>query len=79
MLTCSRCTKEFTLGSKGWYARVEGLGPGARSDTPLRRTLLCPDDFKAIPASQRMGWHEFTAQTVGPTREKRPGRLGEEP
>ncbi len=77
MLTCSKCGKEFTPDMKGWYGRVEGLGPGGRADAPLKRVLLCPDDFKKIPANQRMAWHEFTGASRGPTREKRPGHLGE--
>ncbi len=77
MLTCSQCGKEFTPGMRGWYARIEGLGPGGRSGAPLRRILLCPDDFRKLAANQRMAWHEFTGETQGPTREKRPGHLGE--
>ncbi len=77
MLTCSQCHKEFEPGMQGWYARIEGLGPGGRSEAPLKQILLCPDDFKKLPTSQRMAWHEFTGKSQGPTREKRPGHLGE--
>lgn len=75
MLECSTCGKEYTPNAKGWYARVEGLGPGGRAEEPLRRVLLCPDDFAKITPKQRMAWHEFTGSTEGPTREKRPGHL----
>ena len=75
MRVCSTCGKEYTPNAKGWYARVEGLGPGARTDAPLRLVLLCPEDFAKLPAAQRMTWHEFTGRTEGPTREKRPGHL----
>lgn len=57
--------------------RVEGLGPAGRVVAPLRHILLCPDDFAKLPARQRMAWHEYTGRTMGPTREKRPGHLGE--
>lgn len=77
MPACSRCSKEYTPGTAGWFARVEGLGPAGRAGAPLRRVLLCPDDFKKLPPGQRMAWHEYTGQSRGPTREKRPGRLGE--
>ncbi len=77
VVTCSQCGSEFKPGMKGWCARVEGLGSGGRSEAPLKRILLCPDDFKKLPASQRMAWHEYAGDTQGATREKRPGHLGE--
>jgi hypothetical protein len=77
MVACSQCGKEYPSGAAGWYSRIEGLGPAGRVDMPLRHVLLCPDDFKKIPARQRMAWHEFTGRSEGPTREKRPGRLGQ--
>ena len=76
-LMCSKCGKEYTPGMKGWFGRVEGPPEGIRPDSPLIRVLLCPEDFAKIPATQRMTWHEFTGNTQGPTREKRPGHLGE--
>ncbi len=77
MLRCSQCGKEYTPGAAGWYARLEGLGPAGRVEAPLRRTLLCAEDFRKLPPRRRMIWHEFTGRSHGPTREKRPGHLGE--
>jgi hypothetical protein len=76
-LVCSKCGKEYKPGMKGWFGRVEGPREGILPESPLVRVLLCPDDYTKVPPAQRMGWHEFTGQTQGPTREKRPGRLGE--
>jgi hypothetical protein len=75
--TCSKCGKTYTAGAKAWFARLEGDITSGRTGRPLRRTLLCPDDYAKLPPRQRMAWHEFTGRTHGPTREKRPGRLGE--
>jgi hypothetical protein len=75
MLSCSKCGKEYTPKTKGWYERVEGLGPGGRADEPLTRVLLCPEDFAKLAPGQRRAWHEFTGDSEGPTREKRPGHL----
>jgi hypothetical protein len=75
MLVCSKCGKAYTPNAKGWYARVEGLGPGGRTDERLRPVLLCPEDFAKLPPGQRRAWHEFTGSAEGPTREKRPGHL----
>jgi hypothetical protein len=80
MASALRCFVDGTAyqpGMKGWHARVQGLGPGVRGDGPLTVTLICPQDFAKLPPSQRMAWHEYTGNTEGPTREKRPGRLGE--
>jgi hypothetical protein len=74
---CSKCGKAYTPGAKGWMARVEGKVTDGRPDTPLREILLCPDDYATIPPRARMAWHEYAGRTQGPTREKRPGRLGE--
>lgn len=75
MLSCSKCGKEYTPKAKGWFERVEGLGPGGRADAPLMRVLLCPEDFAKLSPGQRRAWHEFTGNSEGPTREKRPGHL----
>ncbi len=77
MLACSQCRKEFKPGTVGWYARIEGPVSDGRGGGPLKRILLCPDDFKKLPATRRMAWHEYLGETRGPTREKRPGHLGE--
>ena len=74
---CSSCGKAYTPGAKGWLARVEGNIASGRTDAPLRRTLLCPQDFAKLSPGARMAWHEYTGRTQGPTREKRPGHLGE--
>ncbi len=77
MLKCSQCGKEFMPEMKGWAGRIAGLSPAGRTDAALERVLLCPEDFRKLPAAARMAWHEFTGATKGPTREKRPGHLGE--
>lgn len=77
MLTCSQCGKEFKPGMEGWCARVERLDSSERGSASFKRILLCPEDFKKIPAAQRRSWHEYLGETQGPTREKRPGHLGE--
>jgi hypothetical protein len=74
---CSQCGKAYTPGAKGWVARIEGDITSGRTDGPLRRILLCPDDYAKLPPRARMQWHEYTGRTQGPTREKRPGHLGE--
>jgi len=76
MVTCSTCGREYTPGTKGWYARFEGLPPAGRGETALTRVLVCPEDFAKIPMAQRMAWHEYTGITQGPTRESRIGHLG---
>ncbi|HEV2357711.1 MAG TPA: hypothetical protein VGZ23_08905 [bacterium] len=75
---CSKCGRPYTPGAKGWVARLEGDITSGRTDAPLRRILLCPEDYAKLPPSARMAWHEYTGRTQGPTREKRPGRLGDE-
>ncbi len=75
MATCAKCGKEYVQGMKGWFARIEGLGPGGRGDGPLARVLLCRDHFAEIPRAERAAWHEYTGAPSGPTREKRVGRL----
>lgn len=77
MLTCSKCGKQYAPGAKGWFGRVEGAVTSGRTDAPLKRVLLCPDDAAKLAPTQRMAWHEYLGETHGPTREKRPGRLGE--
>jgi hypothetical protein len=74
---CSKCGTPYTPDAKGWMARVEGPVTSGRADTPLREVLLCPADFGKLSPRARMAWHEHTGHTQGPTREKRPGRLGE--
>ena len=74
---CSTCGKAYAPGAKGWVARVEGDVTNGRTDAPLRQTLLCPDDYAKLPPRARMAWHEYTGRSQGPTREKRPGHLGE--
>jgi hypothetical protein len=76
-LVCSKCGKEYTPTMKGWFGRIAGPPEGIRPDSPLLRVLLCSEDFAQVPAAQRRAWHEFTGNTQGPTREKRPGHLGE--
>ncbi len=76
-LVCSKCGKAYEPTMKGWFGRVEGPVEGIRPESPLIRVLLCPEDFAKIAPRQRMAWHEFTGNTQGPTREKRPGHLGE--
>ena len=75
MIACSKCGKQYTPNAKGWFARVEGLGPGGRAGERLTQVVLCPEDFAKLPPGQRMAWHEFTGNPEGPTREKRPGHL----
>lgn len=77
MDVCSRCGKPYTPSAKGWMGRVEGLGPAGRVEAALRYVLLCPEDAAQVPPRQRMAWHEYTGRSAGPTREKRPGHLGE--
>lgn len=76
---CAKCGKEFQPNMKGWMGRIEGPPGGIRPESPLVRVLLCPEDFAKIPPAGRMAWHEYTGHTQGPTREKRPGHLGEAP
>ncbi len=76
-LVCSKCGKEYQPNAKGWVGRVEGPPQGIRPESPLIRVLLCPDDFAQVSSAQRRAWHEYTGDTKGPTREKRPGHLGE--
>lgn len=76
-VVCSTCGKPYTADAKGWVARVEGPVTSGRTDAPLREVLLCPADYGKLPAGARMAWHEYTGRTQGPTREKRPGHLGQ--
>lgn len=79
MLACSRCGKEFTPGMVGWMARFEGP-PNLRPDSPLKKLLICPEDFAKLGPAQKGMWHEYVDPPKGgPTREKRPGHLGTEP
>jgi hypothetical protein len=75
--TCSKCGKTYTPGAKGWFARIEGNIASGRTDGPLHQILLCPEDYAKLSPRARMAWHEYTGRTQGPTREKRPGHLGE--
>lgn len=74
---CSTCGTAYTADAKGWMARVEGPVASGRSDAPLRQVLLCPTDYAKLSPRARRAWHEHTGRTQGPTREKRPGHLGE--
>ncbi|HKX19867.1 MAG TPA: hypothetical protein VJT33_17835 [bacterium] len=74
---CSSCGKAYKPGTRGWFARVEGDIASGRTDAPLRRRLLCPQDYAKLSPAARMAWHEYTGRTQGPTREKRPGHLGQ--
>lgn len=74
---CSKCGKACTPGAKGWFERVEGDVTSGRTPGPLRHILLCRDDYAKLSPRARMAWHEYTGRTQGPTREKRPGHLGE--
>ncbi len=74
---CATCGKPYKPGAKGWFARIEGNIASGRTEGPLRRILLCPQDYAKLSPAARMAWHEYTGRTQGPTREKRPGRLGE--
>jgi hypothetical protein len=57
-------------------ARLEGPPDGARPDAPLKKILLCPEDFATLGPVQKAMWHEYIdPPRSGPTREKRPGRL----
>lgn len=76
-VSCSKCGKGYTQGAKGWVARVEGDIASGRTDGPLHQNLLCPEDYAKLSPRARMAWHEYTGRTQGPTREKRPGHLGE--
>ena len=74
---CSTCGTPYAPGAKGWFERIEGDITSGRTAAPLRRVLLCPDDYAKLPPRTRMAWHEYTGRTQGPTRERRPGHLGE--
>jgi hypothetical protein len=76
-VVCSTCGKAYTEDAKGWMARIEGQVTSGRTDAPLRQLVLCPADYGKLSARARMAWHEYTGRSQGPTREKRPGRLGE--
>jgi hypothetical protein len=75
--TCSKCGKPYPAGAKLWFARIEGDVTNGRTEAPLRRTLLCGPDYTKLPPKHRMAWHEYAGRSQGPTRERRPGRLGE--
>ena len=80
MLTCSRCGREFKPGSAGWMARIEGPTAGILPESPLKKRLICPEDFAALRPVQKGTWHEYIDPPQGgATREKRPGHLGVEP
>ena len=74
---CSKSGKTYKPGAKGWYERIEGDIANGRTDAPLRHVLLCPEEYTKLPPRERMAWHEYTGRTQGPTREKRPGHLGQ--
>jgi hypothetical protein len=76
-VVCSTCGKPYAPGTKGWVERIEGDITSGRTAAPLRRVLLCPGDYAKLPPRARMAWHEYTGRTQGPTRERRPGHLGE--
>lgn len=79
MLSCSVCGKEFQPGAAGWMARFEGP-PTILPDSPLKKVLICPEDFAKLGPARRAIWHEhIDPPKSGPTREKRPGHLGAEP
>ena len=74
---CSKCGTTYPPGGKGWFARIEGDIASGRTDGPLRQILLCQKDYGKLSPRARMAWHEYTGRTQGPTRERRPGHLGE--
>ncbi len=76
MLTCSKCGKAFQPGTSGWVARLAAAQREIRPESPLTKTLLCPEDYARLGAQQKAGWHEYIDPPhSGPTREKRPGHL----
>ncbi len=76
MLTCSKCGKEFKPGALGWVARLDAQGRGILPESPLTKTLLCPEDFAKLGPQQKAAWHEhIDPPHSGPAREKRPGHL----
>jgi hypothetical protein len=78
MGTCSKCGKEFTPGTAGWMARLEGPPGGVHPGAAFTKILLCAQDFSALGRGQKAMWHEHIDPFKGgPTREKRPGHLGE--
>ena len=78
MQTCLKCGKEFKPGAAGWMARLEGQAAGFLPGSTLRKLLICPEDFAKLGPVQKASWHEYIdPPKSGPTREKRPGRLGE--
>lgn len=78
MAVCSKCGKEFRPGAAGWMARLEGPATGILPESPLKTSLVCPEDFERLKPAQKATWHEhIDPPKGGPTREKRPGRLGE--
>ncbi len=76
MLTCSKCGKEFKPGASGWMARLDAQERGIRPESPLTKTLLCPEHFAKLGPQQKAAWHEhIDPPHGGPAREKRPGHL----
>ena len=74
--TCSVCGKAFQPGTLGWMARLAAAGREILPETPLTKTLLCPDDYARLTPQQKAGWHEYIDPPQGgPAREKRPGHL----
>jgi hypothetical protein len=76
VLTCSKCGKEFKPGTSGWMARLVASGPGILPESPLTKTLLCPEHYAELGGQQKAAWHEYVDPPhTGPAREKRPGHL----
>ena len=76
VVICSQCGKAFQPGASGWVARLAAPGREILPQSPLTKTLLCPEDYARLGGHEKAWWHEYIDPPLGgPTREKRPGHL----